>query len=170
MNREDALAYMKKHGPLPEQPPLEGRKCLHAASPRPCSCHLTLEQQGVAAELGNYTLYLFGLPHRGRVKVPYTPPATAPVVIDEAHRHANADLARVAEALSRPTRQHVAPEASVADEPHVAAAPPAPLSAAARPKRAFDPVYNAAYAKARRRGAEAVAAFKAEWAARKAAA
>ncbi|HEY6115088.1 MAG TPA: hypothetical protein VI172_03935 [Candidatus Dormibacteraeota bacterium] len=153
MNREDALAYLKKHGPLPEQPtPDAPRSCAHADFGYPCSCHLTLEQHAVAAELKNYTLYLFGQPFRGRPKVPYYPAPGAP------------------EAVGRPTQEHVAPVASVPEQAPVAATSQAPTSAASRPKRAFDPVYNSAYAKARRRGPEAVAAFKAEWAAKKAAA
>ncbi len=72
MTPEEARAYVKKNGPLPEPPDPSARTCGHT---RPCSCHLTLEQHSVASALGAYTLYLFGRPYRGRVKVPYYPSA-----------------------------------------------------------------------------------------------
>jgi len=193
--REAALAFIRDNGPLPGQPPLKSRTCAHADSPRPCSCHLTLAQIAVAEELGNYTLFVFGVPYTGRIRVPYYPPTGfegAPVVMAsraQAERTFKEATAYVTESAQK---RHVAPLASSPEVTHVAAAAPSPSGDAARlcdgcldilesgasctrceakKSRAplkFDPVYNSAYAKARRRGPEAVAAFKAEWAAKKA--
>jgi hypothetical protein len=152
MTNEDAREFVKRYGPLPESPAREDRTCKHKDRPNyPCSCHLTLEQHGVAEGLGNYTLFMFGLPYTGHVKVPYYPGGgSGSVSFDERHVTSDAELRRVHK-VGRRRR----------DKPITTG-----TTTATPAKSDYDKLWRAAKAK----GGDALAAFKADWKAKKVAA
>lgn len=138
--RDEARAVIEAN-PYPAQPGAGETDCNHRGTGRLCSCHLSLAQHAAAEELGDYTLYLFGTPYRGRVKVPHYPsgvigfePAGGAVGFE------------ISPEVARQRKRKVATTKTT-----TAAKPDA--------KREYDRLWRAARAK----GADALAAFKTEW-------